>query len=99
MRRTNARTWFRAALLVAVAVATIVGAPMIGLLLLPVFLLALLLLLGRYPGEELLVRLAGRGRTPSRPSRLRLPRAPRLLGRRFAPLATLGASRAPPLAS
>lgn len=98
MPRRSPRTWRGAALLVAVAVVTICCAPVVGLLLLPVFLLALLLLLGRYPGEELLNRLACRGRTvPRRASRRRLPRAPRSLGRRLAPLATLGASRAPPL--
>lgn len=97
MARMNPRTWFWAALLVVVAVATVCSAATIGLLLLPVFLLALLLLLGRYPGDEMLVRLARRGRPTSAASRRRLSRAPRSLGRRLAPLATLGASRAPPL--
>lgn len=72
----------------------------VGLLLMPALLLAVPLVLGRYPGEELIARLArARHRAgPVRPARrIPMPRAPRRLGRRLAPLAATGASRAPPI--
>lgn len=99
MRWRWGRARFWAVPLVAVATASVCAAPAIGLLLLPGFALALLLLLGWYPGEETLVRLAGRRRIPRRADHRVLPRAPRSLGRRLAPLASFGASRAPPVAA
>lgn len=83
--------------LIAVAGALLVFAPpAVGLMLAPALLAALPLLLGRYPGEELLARLSRRAPVASRPRRLLAPRAPRRLGRRLRPLAAVGASRAPP---
>lgn len=85
------------ALLALLAAAVVVGGP--GALLMgPALVAALPLLLGRYPGEALLRRLAGDPLAPRRPrATASLPRAPRTLGRRPAPLAARGASRAPPL--
>ena len=84
------------ALFVALAVAAIVAGGPAALVLGPALVLALPFLTDRYPGEDVLVRLAGR---PA-PRRLadvpRRPRAPRVLGRRLGPLASSGASRAPP---
>lgn len=86
-----------AALLALLAAAILVGGP--GALLMgPALVAALPLLLGRYPGETVLQRLADAARAPRRRrSTASLPRAPRALGRRLAPLAARGASRAPPL--
>ena len=85
------------ALAAAIVVAIVVCGP-VGLLLLPALLLGAALLLGRYPGEELINRFARRPRAARRTLwTFPVPRAPRSLGARLAPLATLGASRAPPL--
>ena len=84
------------ALAAAIVVAVVVCGP-VGLLLLPALLLGAALLLGRYPGEDLIVRLARHPRPARAPWRSPAPRAPRSLGARLAPLAALGASRAPPL--
>lgn len=82
--------------MIALLVAAIVVAGPAALMLTPALLAAVPLVLGRYPGERLLHRLARgpavAGRTPARVSL----RAPRSLGRRLRPLASLGASRAPP---
>lgn len=84
--------------LIAVACTLLVLTPAtVGLMLAPALLAALPLLLGRYPGEELLARMARRAPAASPPQRLLPRRAPRRLGRRLSPLAAVGASRAPPL--
>jgi hypothetical protein len=86
-----------AAMLVLLAAAIAVGGAG-ALLMAPALLAVLPLLLGRYPGEELLARLVAVRRAQRRISAdARLPRAPRALGRRRAALASRGASRAPPL--
>lgn len=97
MPRGRLRLTLGLALFLAVAVAAIaVGGPA-ALVLGPAVVLALPFLVDRYPGEAVLGRLARRRaprrRTADAPRR---PRAPRTLGRRLAPLASFGASRAPP---
>lgn len=86
-------------LLVAlVAAAIVVGGPA-ALVLTPALVLALPFLVDRYPGERLLAAVRRRDVRRPRDEVARLPRAPRALGSRRAPLARLGASRAPPALS
>ena len=87
------------ALIVVLAVCAVALCAPVGLLLLPAFLLAVPLFLGRYPGEDLIARIARRTHTAPVARRPRVPRAPHVLGARRAPLAALGASRAPPCAA
>lgn len=84
---------------IALIVAAALGAGHAALALCPALLVALPLLLGRFPGEHTIDRLAARRRRPApapSPRRL-LPRAPRSIVRRPRLLATLSASRAPPV--
>lgn len=85
------------AVLVALVIAAIVVGGPAALVMGPVLLAALPFLVGLYPGERLLHRLARarRVRASGAPA-ARAPRAPRTLGRRLTPLASHGASRAPP---
>ncbi|HEY4813015.1 MAG TPA: hypothetical protein VIH71_18355 [Solirubrobacteraceae bacterium] len=62
----------------------------------PAVLLVVPLLLGRYPGERLIRRLAGRMTPTPVAYSIVIPRAPRSLGPRIAALAIPGAGRAPP---
>ncbi len=78
---------FLAAILVAGPAALILG---------PALLAAVPFLFGRYPGERLLHRLAARPARPRRAPVRPALRAPRSLGARRSPLASRGASRAPP---
>ncbi len=86
-----------AIVLLAVAVAAIAGTGA-ALVLAPVALLALPLLFGRYPGERVIHRMAGRVARERASVSVVLPRAPRLLGARVAALALPGCGRAPPAA-
>jgi len=98
MRQADIRRGVALLVLVAAIIVDAFAGGSVGLVLLPALLLALPLVLGRYPGEELIARLTRRRRASAHPSRrIVLPRAPRALGRRLAPLAAIGASRAPPL--
>lgn len=82
--------------MVLVAAAAIFAGASVALMLAPILALAVPLLLGRYPGEDVIRRLARREPTVRCPPRVLSKRAPRSLGRRLAPLALAGASRAPP---
>ena len=84
-----------AAMVALVLVAILVGGPA-ALIMGPALLAALPFLVGRYPGERLLARLAATGRTPRRVPARATVRPPGTLGRRLSPLAARGASRAPP---
>jgi hypothetical protein len=66
------------------------------LLMAPALLAAVPFLLGRYPGEALLQRLRSRPARRHAPVPRRLPRAARGGFLRPSPLASRGASRAPP---
>jgi len=90
----------RLALCVLVAVAVVAVAGMgVALELAPAALLVLPLLLGRYPGERVIHRFAGRV-SPVRATRsVAVPRTPRSLGARVAALAVPGSGRAPPAAA
>lgn len=83
---------------VALLAAAATGTGHAALALAPALLVALPLLLGRYPGERTIHRIAARRAGADRPQVLRrvLPRAPRSIVRRPRLLATLSASRAPP---
>jgi len=100
MRHASSRRRIALLVLAAVLLAAALACGSAGHELLPALLLALPLMFGRYPGEELLARLTRDRHRPVRPARSApVPRAPRVLGRRPAPLATASASRAPPLAA
>jgi hypothetical protein len=87
-----------AMVLVAVAVVLVAGTG-VALLLAPAVLLAVPLLVGRYPGRRVVHRLARRRAVLIRAVRCAVvPRAPRLLGAHVAALALPGAGRAPPVA-
>ncbi len=86
-----------AIVLIAVAVAAVAGTG-VALILAPAALLALPLLFGRYPGERVIHRIAGRIVRKRAPGCVILPRAPRSLGARAAALALPGSGRAPPAA-
>lgn len=82
--------------MIALFVVAILVAGPAALVLGPALLSAVPFLFGRYPGERLLQRLAAGPPRPRRlPARAAL-RAPRSLGGRLSPLASRGASRAPP---
>ncbi len=85
-------------LLVALCVAAVAvfAGTSVALELAPAALLLLPLLFGRYPGEHVIHRLAGRIARSSVARSIVIPRAPRLLGARLAALAVGGAGRAPP---
>src|ERR1700677_101679 len=90
----------RLLLLVAVAVAVIVLAGTgAALVLAPAALLLVPLLLGRFPGERVIQRLARRATPVRRTLSIAPPRSPRALGARLAGLAFPGAGRAPPAAA
>jgi hypothetical protein len=91
----------RLLLLVAVAVALIALAGAgAALVLAPAGLLLVPLLLGRFPGERVIRRLARRSAPVRRTLSVAAPsRAPRALGSRLAGLAVPGAGRAPPAAA
>lgn len=99
MARGRLRLTLGLAVFLAVAVAAIAAGGPAALVLGPVVLLALPFLLDRYPGEDVLARLARRPAPRRATIAVRRPRAPRALGRRLAPLASSGASRAPPVLS
>jgi hypothetical protein len=88
-------------LAVALCVATVahVAGTSVTLELAPTALLLLPLLFGRYPGERVIHRFAGRVARPSVARSIVLPRAPRSLGARLGALAVPGAGRAPPAAA
>lgn len=79
----------------AIAVIAIAGTSF-ALMLAPAGLLVLMLLFGRYPGERVIHRLAGRVASVRAVCQIRVPRAPRSLGAGAAALALPGAGRAPP---
>lgn len=90
----------RLLLLVAVALAVIALAGTgAALVLAPAAVLLVPLLLGRFPGERVIQRLARRTTPARRTPSLAPPRAPRALGARLAGLAIPGAGRAPPAAA
>lgn len=82
--------------LCVVTVALLAGAS-VALELAPAALLALALLLGRYPGERVIHRMSRRVAPPHSVRCIPLPRAPRSLGAHVAALAVPGAGRAPPV--
>ena len=82
-----------------VAAVAILAGTSVALELAPAALLVLPLLFGRYPGERVIHRLAGRVARPSVARSVVIPRAPRSLGARLAALAVGGAGRAPPAAA
>jgi hypothetical protein len=89
------------ALRLTVLVALVLGAAAVldasaTLMLAPAVLLALPLLLGRYPGERLIHHLARREGPRLAARCAPVPRAPRSLGARVAALAAPGSGRAPP---
>lgn len=84
------------AAMIALFVAAILVAGPAALILGPALLAAVPFLFGRYPGERLLRRLAARHGGPRRAPARAVLRAPRSLGVRLSPLASRGASRAPP---
>jgi hypothetical protein len=84
--------------LVVVAVAAVAGTG-VALELAPAVLLLLPLLFGRYPGEHVIRRLAGRVALARGARSVARPRAPRSLGARVAALALPGAGRAPPVSA
>jgi hypothetical protein len=95
--RARAHLALRLFAIVALAVAVVVVAgTSVAIELAPAALLVLPLLFGRYPGERVIRRLAGRIATVHRVRRVCVPRAPRSLGARVAALAVPGAGRAPP---
>jgi hypothetical protein len=84
--------------LLAVTVGVVAGIGVL-LLLAPAALLALPLLLGRYPGQRVIHRLSRRRSIVRRARSVVRPRAPRSLGARVAALALPGAGRGPPAAA
>ena len=82
--------------MIALLVAAILIAGPGALLLCPALLAAVPFLFGRYPGAELLDRLAARPRPRRAPLARAALRAPGTLGLRRSPLASRGACRAPP---
>lgn len=83
-----------------VALVALAGGTSVALELAPAALLVLPLLLGRYPGERVIRRLAGGDdASPRAACCIFLARAPRSLGVRAATLAVPGAGRAPPAAA
>lgn len=86
---------------VALLAAAATGLGHAALALAPALLVALPPLLGHYPGERTIERIAARRTGAGRPhvQRRVLPRAPLSLVRRPQLLATLSASRAPPAVS
>jgi hypothetical protein len=83
-------------LALCVVAVTILAGTSVALELAPAALLVLALLLGRYPGERVIHRLAGRAALPPAVPATALARAPCSLGARLAALAVPGAGRAPP---
>ncbi len=71
----------------------------VALLLAPVALLAIVLPFGRYPGENVLHRIARRAAVRRPTVRALPPRAPRSLGSTLSALAVPGSERGPPLAA
>jgi hypothetical protein len=88
-------------LLVALCIAAvaILAGTSVALELAPAALLVVALLLGRYPGERVIHRLAGRVAPAPVACSIALPRAPRSLGARLTALAVPGTGRAPPAAA
>jgi hypothetical protein len=99
MPANGARVHFALRLLLVaicmVAVVLVAGTS-VALELAPAALVVLALLFGRYPGERVIHRLAGRVALPRTARSTPLARAPRLLGVHLAALAVPGAGRAPP---
>jgi hypothetical protein len=100
-RRDRIVLWAFALLVVAWMVAQALSGSATGLLhLAPALVLALPLILGRYPGESKLAELAGTSRTPTarRPSRIPMPRSHvRVMQRGGRLVASAMAKRPPPL--
>lgn len=86
-------------IVLCLAALAVVAGTSVALELAPAALLLLPLLFGRYPGERVIHRLAGRVARPSVARPIVIPRAPRSLGARLAALAVPGAGRAPPAAA
>jgi hypothetical protein len=78
------------------AALVLVAGTSVALELAPAALLVVALLLGRYPGERAIRRLAGRVALAPVACSITLPRAPRSLAARLTALAAPGAGRAPP---